>query len=118
MNYKKIIWVVLLIGMTTSAGIILGYYWMVTGLQDITVLPFSILGLALVYIGLQLIKRALLKIQNWWDWTYYLGLVSIVVPVLFAKETNQLFFHLLTDYGTMFLMLPVVMDIRKLFFKK
>lgn len=118
MDYKKIIWVLLLVGMTVCTGIILGYYWMATSLEDISTLPVFVLGLALVYIGLQLIKRALLKVQNWWDWTYYLGLVSVVLPVLFAKESNQLFFHLLTDYGTLFLMLPVIMDARKLFFKK
>lgn len=118
MDYKKIIWGALLLGMTVCTAIILGYYWMATSLQDIATLPIFVLALALVYIGLQLIKRALLKIQNWWDWTYYLGLLAIVLPVLFAKEDNQVYFHLLTDYGTLFLMLPVLLDGRKMFFKK
>ena len=91
---------------------------MVTELIDIASLPIFVLGLALVYIGLHLIKRILLKIQNWWDWTYYIGLVSVVLPVLFANESNQTFYGILTDYGTLFLMLPVLLDGRKLLAKK
>lgn len=118
MDIKRIIWGVLLLGMTVCAAVIIGYYWLSFSLESISTLPVSMLAIALVYILLQLIKRAMLKIQNWWDWTYYIGLVSIVMPALFAHETNQFYFHLLTDVGSLFLLLPVVLDARKLFKKK
>ncbi len=117
MSFNKIIWVLILIGMIACATVIIGYYWTVTELTDIYSVPVFVLATSLVYIGLQLIKRIVLKIQNWWDWTYYLGLIAIVAPVLLANESNQIYFHLLTDYGTFFLLLPVILDARKLFFK-
>lgn len=117
MDFKKIIWVLILIGMVACATVIIGYYWTATNLVDIYSLPIFVLATSLVYIGLQLLKRIVLKIQNWWDWTYYLGLVAIVAPVLLANESNQLYFHLLTDYGTFFLLLPVILDARKIFKK-
>ena len=117
MDFKKIIWVLVLIGMAACAAVIIGYYWTATKLPDIYSVPIFVLATSLVYIGLQLLKRIVLKIQNWWDWTYYIGLVAIVAPVLLANESNQLYFHLLTDYGTFFLLLPAVLDARKIFNK-
>lgn len=103
--------------MVACAAVIIGYYWTATNLADIYSVPIFVLATSLVYIGLQLLKRIVLKIQNWWDWTYYLGLVAIVTPVLLANESNQLYFHLLTDYGTFFLLLPAILDARKIFKK-
>jgi hypothetical protein len=117
MDFKKIIWILILIGMVACAAVIIGYYWTATNLVDIYSVPIFVLATSLVYIGLQLLKRIVLKIQNWWDWTYYLGLVAIVAPVLLANESNQLYFHLLTDYVTFFLLLPAILDARKIFKK-
>jgi hypothetical protein len=114
MDFKKITWILLLIGMVVCASIIIGYYWIAKVLTDIYIVPIFILAISLVYIGLQLIKRIVLKVQNWWDWTYYIGLIAIVSPVLLANESNQIYFHLLTDYATFFLLFPVIMDARKI----
>lgn len=118
MDMKKILWVIILLGMLTCAGLIIGYYWMVRDLQGITKLPIPILIITLLYIVLQILKRNALKVQNWWDWTYYIGLISILIPIVLGDAKNEVFYHLLTDYGTFFLVFPILLDGYKIFYKK
>ncbi len=86
------------------------YYWNTNDFEAIKRLPIFLLLLCVLYILLQMLTRRLTKVNNWWDWVYYVGLVSIMLPVLFAKANNQHIFHLITDFGTLALLIPALVD--------
>ena len=48
MDFKKIIWVLILIGMVACAAVIIGYYWTATELSDIYSVPIFVLATSLV----------------------------------------------------------------------
>lgn len=48
--------------------------------------------------------------QHWWDWVYYIGLLCIMIPVMFANEKSADLYHIIVDYGTLLLVLPVLVD--------
>jgi hypothetical protein len=74
----------------------------------------SVLIIALVYIILQIINRHYGGVRNWWDWTYYLGLLAMFVPSLMADEDSLQMYSFITDYGVLFLFMPIVMNVIQL----
>lgn len=86
------------------------YFWNATELIQIKEIPIYLLVLAIAYIGLQMTTRKLATVHNWWDWVYYMGLVSIMVPVSFATSEHEKMYHIITDVGTICLILPVLAD--------
>lgn len=86
------------------------YFWNATELVQIKQIPIYLLAMAIVYIGLQMITRKLATVHNWWDWVYYIGLVAIMIPVSFATKEHEVIYHLITDIGTICLILPVLAD--------
>lgn len=113
--HKKRNKVVLLVLSTVVSCFIIGYYWSNSTLSSISLVPISIMVLALVYILIQIAKRFFVKEQNWWDWLYYIGLLSMMTPTFFANSSNESVFHLITDYGTLFLIIPILFDGKSLF---
>lgn len=95
------------------AVFIIYYFWMSTTLEEIAYLPMYTVLLSFGYVLTQIVKRALFKKKNWWDWLYYIGLAAIVSPTFLVNEGNVNFFHILTDYGTFFLVIPIVLDVNK-----
>lgn len=86
------------------------YFWSSDSLSELQRIPIIILVYAVLYIGLQLLTRKLSEVKNWWDWVYYAGLVAIMIPTFLVTEENQKFFNLITDYGTICLIIPVLVD--------
>lgn len=110
MKEKKWFRLFLLLMMLVCAAIIMLYFWGREDLFSLKRLPLYIMIAALAYILIQILKRSIYKEQRWYDWLYYIGLVSIMIPTLLANEENQQFYHFLTDYGTLFLIVPVVIE--------
>lgn len=110
MNTPKFLFALLILAKLFLAATIVLYFWNVNTLVEITKLPLYVLILTVVYIGFQMVTRRFSKKQNWWDWIYYIGLASIMLPVVMAKPENENIFHLLTDFGILFLLLPVLID--------
>ena len=81
---------------------IVNYYMGAEVLSDIRLLPNDMLVAISIYIVLQLIKRFLLKKMYWFDWLYYLGLVSILIPMLLKYEQGE-WLHDVCDFGSLFL---------------
>ncbi|MCH2230140.1 MAG: hypothetical protein MK105_07325 [Crocinitomicaceae bacterium] len=102
--------VILLILSTLVSCLIIAYYWSNSSLSSISLVPISIMALALLYILIQMAKRFFVKEQNWWDWLYYVGLLSMITPTFFANNSNEYIFHLVTDYGILFLLIPILFD--------
>ena len=110
MNASRLILALTIIAKLVLAVLIAWYFWNATTLIEIKQLPVYILIYAVVYIGLQMVTRKLSKVTNWWDWVYYIGLLSIMIPVLLASTENEVMFHAITDYGIICLILPVLVD--------
>ena len=110
MNTPKFVFALLILAKLFLAATIILYFWNVNTLVEITKLPLYVLILTVVYIGFQMVTRRFSKKQNWWDWIYYIGLAAIILPVVMAKPENEKIVHLLTDFGILFLLLPVLID--------
>ena len=86
------------------------YFWNASTIDEVSILPIWLLILTLVYIALQMFSRKYSDATHWWDWVYYIGLLSIMVPVSIINEGNENLCHLTTDFGTLFLIAPPIVD--------
>ncbi len=86
------------------------YFWNAQTIAEVSTLPIWLLILTVVYIGLQMFSRKYSDSNHWWDWVYYIGLLSIMIPVSIIEEGNEYFCHLVTDIGTLFLIAPPLAD--------
>lgn len=111
MKENKIVKYLLLLVSLVFAGFITQYFWSVNSLDSIVYLPLDVVILSFGYVLLQILKRSLYKRKNWWDWLYYIGLIAMVTPTFFANEGNIGFFQILTDYGIVFMIIPIILDI-------
>lgn len=109
---------ILLTALLALSIIIVRYYWQAETLDAIRILPRDLKFLFLFYILVQVLKRWMYKVRNWWDWIYYIGLAAAMLPVFFATKGNALIFHRITDYGSLVLVLPVVLDFYTLLKRK
>lgn len=104
--------------MSGIAGAINYYYWSVGDYLEMIHLPPYLLVLAVIYILLQIGKRYVFQKQNWWNWLYYVGFISMMLPTLLANQNNELLFNFITDFGTLFLFIPLVLDSRQTLIRK
>ena len=114
MKNSKILKVLILVTMFLLGNAVSMYYWSNETLESMRVVPIFVMILALVYILMQILKRFMYKEKNWWDWLYYVGLLAIVLPTYFATEANLSTFQWITDFGSLFLVLPLLFDFKKL----
>jgi len=114
MRLSSLIHGIFVVILLVSSGWIVSYYWQVHTLEAIRVLPTYVMVLSLVYVLSQIIKRLLSKNRFWWDWLYYIGLLSAMLPTFIATVENESIFHLITDIGTPFLTIPVLFDLYQL----
>ncbi len=110
MKSKDLFIVIAITGRLFLSFLICTYFWKSDDLNSIQQIPIYILALTAIYIGLQLLTRKLSQVQNWWDWVYYFGLLSIMLPNLFATNSNQHIYHFISDYGTICLIIPAMID--------
>jgi hypothetical protein len=110
MRNQRIILAFAIIAKLILSVLICMYFWNSTELIQIKQIPVYLLVMSVVYIGLQMYTRKISTVHNWWDWVYYIGLVSIMVPVSIATSENEKIIHLVTDIGTICLILPVLAD--------
>ncbi len=98
------------ISMLVLATLIVSHYWSTNSFNDIKHVPTSIMIFAFAYIVLHMLKRMILKTQNWWDLIYYAGLLAMVIPVLWGTVENEKLYHQIADFGTLFLIIPILID--------
>jgi uncharacterized BrkB/YihY/UPF0761 family membrane protein len=117
MNWSGVLLRLVIVVKLLLAVLICLYFWQHDDLNSIIQLPIYILVLSVVYIGMQMLTRKLSNVQNWWDWVYYGGLVAIIVPVMLATEEKLSIYNAITDYGTIMLILPGLVDVYHLITK-
>ena len=118
MPRSKIYKVLFTLILALIGGALVAHFIAITSIEEIQSLPIYLLVLCLCYVIVQILKRYILKSQNWWDWLYYIGLLSIMVPVYMINEENSNLFIGMANYGTLFLILPVIGDALQIFQKK
>lgn len=111
MRSSKLFHGILLAALSGIALYIIRYYWTTEELDAIRRLPMELMVLCLGYILIQVLKRWLYRNRNWWDWVYYIGLASAMLPTVLASDESAGLFHTITDYGTVFLLVPVILDV-------
>ena len=110
MKSKDLFLAIAITGRLFLSFMICAYFWKSNDLVHLQQIPISVLAMAAVYIGLQLLTRKLSHVQNWWDWVYYFGLLSIMLPNLLATNSNQHIYHFISDFGTICLIIPAMID--------
>ena len=115
---KNILTIALLIGLIVLGSLVINYYWTNSSLSSIVYVPMYVIVMTFFYILLQIAKRYFISNKNWWDWLYYLGLIGVLLPLYFANEENLDTFQWVTDYGVLFLIVPLLFDIKELVFSK
>ncbi len=106
-NVKRLIERLIIVVMLITGGYIIYYYWNTQDLYDLRNLPMSVISAIMLYIICQLAKRFLFKEMGWYDWLYYIGLISVLMPLLLKQETGN-WLNLVTDYGSLFLLVPPI----------
>jgi hypothetical protein len=102
-----------------AAAIVINYYyWTTSELDELRYLPPYLLTSFIVYIGIQLLKRYSKKKIQWYDWLYYVGLFSAVLPLITFFTFGDWLFQA-TRFGAIFFILsPLIELIKMLFFNK
>lgn len=90
---------------------IVAQYWQTDQFTAIKQYTITSMWLVFFYIALHMLKRFLWKRMRWWDYLYYGGLITIIMPVLWANSANEFVFHLLVDIGACLFVIPVLADL-------
>ena len=106
------------LALISLGGAVIYHFWSVSTVIEIQNVPILIMVLCLCYVLVQIVKRYFLKNDNWWDWLYYIGLISVMIPPYMIEEDNASTFMMLAKYGTFFLIIPAVADGIQIFQKK
>lgn len=103
--------VIIILVMFIVSIFIVTYYWGTDQFSAIKQVSKYSMILIITYIGLHFIKRLIFKTVQWWDWLYYIGLLSIMSAVLMANSNNENFFHWLVDVSLLTFIIPLVFDV-------
>ncbi len=95
-------------------GLIIAYYWNVEAWRDMETVPLYVMIFALAYILTQIGRRYLSSSKKWWDWFYYIALIAMILPIFFGTPEHQTLFNYITDFGTIFFVIPTLLDGREL----
>lgn len=112
---KRIVFI--LIRLFLGAGIAI-YYWNFIDGMEVKQVPITVMVLAMVYIAVQIGKRMIIKEQVWYDWVYYIGLISILTPVILTNSTNSILMNSIADIGVLFFVLPLLLEGQQLINQK
>ncbi|MES2799160.1 MAG: hypothetical protein V4638_04025 [Bacteroidota bacterium] len=110
MKRKTLLFALLLLKILL-AFIVFRYFMGVQSSSQLTKIPFLLLFSCIGYIITQLLSYYISKEQNWWDWVYYLALLSIMITVSFATENTYPFFNWFVKVGSFLLFVPIAIDL-------
>ncbi|PIE86698.1 MAG: hypothetical protein CSA03_03970 [Bacteroidetes bacterium] len=110
MKNNPILKVILLVASLVLGGLIIAYYWGVESELAMSKVPMHVMVYALVYILAQIARRYLMYGKHWWDWFYYIALIAMLIPIFFSTPERTEMFNYLTDFGTFFFVIPVILD--------
>ena len=112
MNEKKIPQLLFIVSLAVLAGLIVFYYWTHDSFESLAYVPMYVMILTLAYIVIQILKRFIYKEQNWWDWLYYIGLISMMLGVFLSTKETSTTYNWITNLGVPFLFAPMIFDLK------
>ena len=101
------------ITMLLIALLITLYYWTNSTLLAMKKVPLALMLLVLAYVILHMAKRRLNQHHHWTHWIHYLGLTALIYPILLGTHENIGSLNLITDIGVLFLIIPILLELRK-----
>ena len=110
---SKISYVLTILSLITSL-IICFYYWFTLDFESIHKVPVKLIGLILLYLLLQIIKKKVVAENQLWNWLYYIGLSGLLYPIVLGEPENHVSLNWITDFSVLFLLFPIVLDFKKL----
>jgi hypothetical protein len=87
------------------------HYWFVFDQFALRELPTLIWSGLIIYILIQLIKRMITKKMEWYDYSYYIALIVVLLP--FIVPANPEWLLTLTRYGVLFLLISPLVELFK-----
>lgn len=90
------------------------YFEQSSELNQFRFLPRIILIVLLIYILAQVIKRSVLRRREKYDWLYYIGLISILLPVFFPNILTFEAFKNCIRIGMLSFLVGPILDIYKI----
>lgn len=118
MDKNRILSVVFVVVLLITSGLVIQYYWTTDSFSGMKYVPMYVMIYVLIYIISQIARRYFLKRQNWWDWIYYIGLISMMLPIFFISDSNVSMYNTISDYGILFLLVPLIFDLKQIIQKK
>lgn len=113
-KHQRIVRFVALLGMLVSAGIVIAYYWLNSDFESVHKLPTFVLIIILAYLIFNFLRKQVNRQTVWWDWIYYIGIISILFPITIGKPEQIQLINVATDIGSLFLLVPIFMEIKKI----
>ena len=113
MKENRLVQLLLLVVTLILGGLIIAYYWRVESYLEMYKVPMYVMLFALGYILTQIARRYLVAGKNWWDWFYYIALTAMILPIFFSTPERAVMFNYLTDFGSFFFVIPVLLDGRE-----
>lgn len=107
---------IMLLVLIPVSGFIAYHYWFVFDKAQLRELPTLIWSGLIVYILIQLIKRMIIKKMEWFDYSYYIALIAILLP--FVVPGNPEWLLTITRYGVLFLFISPLIELFKFAQKK
>lgn len=99
----------LLILLLAAGAHIAFYYWTITDISDLRNLQNSVLSAIIIYILIQLTKRYFTKKMGWQDWSYYIALIAVLLPLILVKAEGK-WIAQIAQFGSLFFLLPPLID--------
>ncbi len=99
----------LLILLLAAGAHIAFYYWTIADVSDLRNLQNSVLSAIIIYILIQLTKRYFTKKMGWQDWSYYIALIAVLLPLILVKAEGKWIVQV-AQFGSLFFLLPPLID--------
>lgn len=110
MKENRLLKIALLVVSLILGGLIIAYYWRVETHIEMFKVPMYVMIFALGYILTQIAKRFLFSGKKWWDWFYYIALTAMILPIFFSTPERVAMFNYITDFGSFFFVIPILLD--------
>jgi cell division protein FtsW (lipid II flippase) len=110
---NKISYLVTILSLIISL-VICFYYWFTLDFESIHKVPMKLIGLILLYLVLQMLKKRIVTENSWWNWLYYIGLSGLLYPIVLGEPENHVRLNWITDFSVLFLLFPIILDFKKL----
>lgn len=110
MKSKYIIMLITLLGKMLLSILICIYFFSSKTIDAIIHIPVLIFIYCIVFVLLQLFTRWYFSKENWWDWVYYVGLLTFMISASIGSTSLEKFYLTLTKTGALLLILSVIID--------